>query len=410
MNGRSFEVRLGDTLVGWLAEQDDGRIGFRFGESYRSDPYRPVMSQSLEDDLVRTYWGRHPGDLPAFFANMLPEGRFREVLERSLALEDANDLDLLTALSEDLPGAVELRAGSHPVFPATQHAGDDDHAGERNQLEFRFSLAGVQLKFSLAQRGDRFAIPAHGRHGDWIVKVSANEYPGLPENEYTIMEWARATGFDVPECQLHPHTAVPYLARLVHIDTLVLAVKRYDREAGRRIHQEDFMQVFGWQPARTRKYDSTYEQLVSVVQGLLGDAGFDEMVKRLALVVASGNNDAHLKNWSLYYPEGQPKLTPLYDQVATVAWPKLDRTLALKLAGARDFGRISAEAFRRLAQKVGRDPKRTAELARETAAALQMTWLKLEARGRFPDGHAAALREHWARVPFLRDIGALPSD
>src|SRR5690606_13027497 len=112
-------------------------------------------------------------------------------------------------------------------------------------------------------------------------------------------------------------------------NTHVLAVRRYDRDDGHKIHQEDFAQVVNLAPKH--KYDHvSYEQLIRLVDDILGGDGRDEMIRRLVFMIASGNGDAHLKNWSLVYRDQvHARLAPLYDQVATVAWPELPRTLAL---------------------------------------------------------------------------------
>ena len=48
------------------------------------------------------------GRLPAFFANLVPESEIRELLERSFGVETGNDIALLAAVGDDLPGAVPI--------------------------------------------------------------------------------------------------------------------------------------------------------------------------------------------------------------------------------------------------------------------------------------------------------------
>jgi serine/threonine-protein kinase HipA len=145
-----------------------------------------------------------------------------------------------------------------------------------------------------------------------------------------------------------------------------------------------------------------------VVDALLDEAGYIEFVRRVALIVASGNNDAHLKNWSLLYKDGvTPSLTPLYDQVATVAWPKLDLQHALTVGGVRDFARVSSETIKRLARKIGRDPEETLEVVRATISDLRFSWAALVSDAPMVDGQIAALRTHWRDVPLLREAGEL---
>ena len=106
---RSFGVRLNDVFVGNLTESDDGRVTFRFAEEYRRRLQRPVLSQSFEDDLLRIYRGKDR-ELPPFFANLVPEGHLRELIEQSVGLDRGDDLGLLAAVGFDLPGAVDIQA------------------------------------------------------------------------------------------------------------------------------------------------------------------------------------------------------------------------------------------------------------------------------------------------------------
>ncbi|WP_225185101.1 HipA domain-containing protein [Bradyrhizobium sp. NBAIM01] len=65
----------------------------------------------------------------------------------------------------------------------------------------RFSLAGVQLKFS-ALNNDRekggLTVPIESVGGSWIVKLPSRQYPGVPEDEHSIMTIAKAMGMGVP--------------------------------------------------------------------------------------------------------------------------------------------------------------------------------------------------------------------
>src|SRR5690349_24406308 len=102
---RAYHVHLNNVLVGHLIEGDDSRISFRMEDEYRHMIYRPVLSQSFEDNLSKTYRGK-PNQLPAFFANLTPEGKLRDIIERSLRLTYPDELALLEAVGHDLPGAV----------------------------------------------------------------------------------------------------------------------------------------------------------------------------------------------------------------------------------------------------------------------------------------------------------------
>ncbi len=406
MSSRSYQVFLNEVRVGWLAEADDGRIGLHIAESYRQMPARPLLSQFFEDDLERVYWGKRPGALPGFFANLMPEGRLRSLIEKSLGLPESDDLALLAAVSKDLPGALFLRKDEVPAdlaAPTTEPA--EAESGSRQVQGLRFSLAGVQLKFSMIREGERFTLPAHDELGEWIVKVGSNEYPGLVENEYAMMEWARRAGFDVPPCMILRGDQLSSIRDYLPPDGHALAVQRYDREGPRRIHQEDFAQVVGCAPVR--KYDFTFDEMALLVRAIAGESDYEEFIRRLVFTIAIGNNDAHLKNWSLLYRDGvTPSLAPVYDQVSTIAWPQMARQTALKLAGARDFGRINLESIRRLARKAEASPERVATLVGDVLTRLRETWEEAT-EPVMPGTHREALRKHWQSVPLLREEGEL---
>ena len=48
----------------------------------------------------------------------------------------------------------------------------------------------------------------------------------------------------------------------------------------------------------------SFVRIATLAKAIVGPAALDEVVHRLVFIVACGNNDAHLKNWSLVYPDG----------------------------------------------------------------------------------------------------------
>lgn|GEM_PF-4897206 len=102
-----------------------------------------------------------------------------------------------------------------------------------------------------------------------------------------------------------------------------------------------------------------------------------------------------------------PRLTPLYDQVSTVAWTRPDRKLALKWMGAREFGDINRESVTRLATKLGHSPKKAIELALALLAKLKQAWPDIATGTGLAQEHRVAIEGHWGRVPLLREAGSL---
>lgn len=404
---QTFDVLLGDVVVGQLGRVQSGKVLFRFFEEYRRLSPRPVLGQHFEDNLLKTYSGARE-ELPPFFANLVPEGALREVLAYSLGLPTHDDLQLLAAVGQDLPGAVRLRPSqaAHNLLDATAEAPVTLAKNEDADV-FRFSLAGVQMKFSILKSNEKLLLPIHGQQGDWIVKFDSEIYPGLVANEFAIMQWARAAGFDVPECQVRSARELPYsLAERTAPDSNIYLIKRYDRQEDLRIHQEDMAQVAGLRPAL--KYEQwTYEICARVIGGVCGQTGYDEFIRRLVFMVASGNTDAHLKNWSLLYPDGiNAVLTPLYDQVAVIAWPPpklLKMEWALKFAGTKNLFHIDEDAFMRLANRSGGNPSRVKAIVDDTLSRIIEAWQASGIAELLPLHHAQAIKQYWLKQPLLRD-------
>jgi serine/threonine-protein kinase HipA len=394
---RELRVSLSETPVGMLRFLEGERSEFLLLESYRELPDRPVLGQFFEDDLTRRY--RSHMRLTPFLSNLLPEGSLRDLLAGKAGVHPEREFFLIQELEEDLPGAVRLRPAGDPIEP--EPLGEEPEVPEMAP-GLRFSLAGVQLKFSMIRSGRGLTLSMRGEGGDWIAKLPDGRFPGVPENEFTVMSWAQAVGIDVPEMALFDLAQLHDLPPEVQgLPGRAFAVRRFDRAAGRRIHIEDFAQVFGAY-AHDKYKGANYENIGRLLYDLDGERALDEFVRRLVFNVLIGNADAHLKNWSLVYPDGQRALlSPAYDLVAVVAFLR-NQTLALNLAGSKRFEDVSCESFRKFARKLRVDERTILPVVRETRdRTLELL------RGVQPSEDADALakrllREHLPRVPIAQ--------
>jgi serine/threonine-protein kinase HipA len=396
MSARTLVVSLHGIDVGHLWA-DGTHTLFQLHASYLDAPRRPVLGQYFEDRLLKRA-RRVPGMHP-WFENLLPEreGALRRRLARGLDVDPADSIGLLAALGSDLPGAVRVREDEQ--LPPGDGFLDEHEEAPAGPL--RFSLGGVQLKFSLSGEPDRLSVGlSDGGGAAWILKLGSPDYPDLAENEHAIMTWCRLAGFDVPETRVIPVTALPDLGPLPDTATGFL-VRRYDRAPASRVHQEDFAQVLNLQPFR--KYEVAHAaRLLDLVRQILGSDGAEEALRRLVAVVATGNCDAHLKNWSLLYPDGiRPALAPLYDQVATIAYPRLSADLAMRIGHARHLHQVAREHLLWVGAKGGVEELRCGELISQTLEGLRAAFREAE----IPNRLAAVLIEHWSRVPLLRAFG-----
>lgn len=132
-----------------------------------------------------------------FFSNLLPEGPLRRYLAERASVIPKREFFLLWVLGRDLPGAVTIRPADGEVWPPDAKKGKDAASGgkAREENALRFSLAGVQLKFSAIKdaRGG-LTIPVSGAGGAYIVKLPSQMHPGVHENEFSMMMLARGVG------------------------------------------------------------------------------------------------------------------------------------------------------------------------------------------------------------------------
>ena len=374
-----LNVRLHGQDVGEIIRMNSGRIQFEFDAGYVDRPNRPTLSQSFMDDrgdIVDGGRATSSGEVPPFFSNLLPEGRLRTYLANKAGVRETREFELLELLGPDLSGAVEVhREGSEAGARS-----DSQWPAEGSTSEIlRFSLAGVQLKFSAVEdAAGGLTLPARGIGGDWVVKLPSLHYKSVPENEYSMMSLAGMVGIETPETRLMPIGQIAGLPPEVVdlIDVNALAVRRFDRTNGGRVHMEDFAQALGLRPAD--KYDEHlgYTHLVHLDAKVCGEASAIEFSKRLMFNAISGNGDMHLKNWSLLYSDGRtPKLSPAYDLLCTTVYIRNDR-LALRLGSTTRWEGLTLDDFAAVAEGAGVDATAFVRAAAETAERFRDCWVE----------------------------------
>ena len=377
----NLEVWLNQERVGHLTRLPGERLIFGFDEAYFANSKRSVLSQSYYDTLGSLITEMRPTQTmaPPFFANLLPEGPLRDYLAQKSRIKPEHDFELLRILGVDLPGAVIIKPSlaesellSHAATPTADLL-------LHSETLLRFSLAGVQLKFSaLTAHQGKLTMPAHGMGGDWIVKLPSARFTQLPENEYAMLQLARRIGIDVPEIRLLPIEDISSLPDIAYeTQGNVLAVKRFDRNhehpLEQRIHMEDFAQVYGAYPHR--KYEGvSYNNIANMLSTVLGEEGAREFVRRLIFNLLIGNHDMHLKNWSLLYPDGKhPTLAPAYDYVATHLYLP-HSAMALSIAGEHDAEKVDQALLKRFARKAQLSEKQVLQDTEETIEKTINAW------------------------------------
>ncbi|ONI86369.1 phosphatidylinositol kinase [Actinosynnema sp. ALI-1.44] len=373
-------VWLGNDRIGALNQRGD-YTWFTFADEYLANPDRPVLGLVFEQGLQ----ARHASALrlPPWFSNLLPEGRLRDWIAADRKVSADREMELLAQVGHDLPGAVRVLPdapapddGWDPASAVVDPYGNDD--SDSGRAGWRFSLAGVGLKFSMLKRDDRLTLPAHGAGGDWIVKLPDRVYADVPRNEHAMMSLAAAVGIDVPEVALAHRSKLDNLPRQVWPDNeeYAYAVRRFDRDDNRvPVHIEDLAQVRN--VYSDRKYAGNFETVAALSYRGRDTSALREFARRLAFNILISNGDAHLKNWSLLYPDRRiPTLSPAYDLVCTAAYRDEDdpEDLGLKFGGTRQFRRISYKTFTRLGERLNADHAELAAVVAETVERTEAAW------------------------------------
>jgi len=407
-----LEVWLNQTRVGSITNLPYDQNLFVFEESYIRAQDRPLLSLSFYDENreLITEPEQFRTKVPPFFSNLLPEGRLREYLAELAGIKDVREFFLLWLLGADLPGAVIVQDADGRAVPASEQ-GNEEIREQRDARVLRFSLAGVQLKFSaIGAPGRQLTIPAEGRGGSWIIKLPSQRYPLVPENEYSMMKLAAAVGIDVAEVGLVPTGEVSGLPREFAGDTAnSLYVRRFDRTPeGARIHMEDFNQIYRQFPHDKYKHYS-YTNMARDISTFLGTEATTEFIRRLVFNAAIGNADMHLKNWSVLYADGRtPSLTPGYDFVSTIRYIE-DRKMALSVAHEKDTKLLDRALLERFAEKAGLPKHLVVETAMDTAEKTVRAWSKISSSLLLEEQARAKIEEQLRYMPLTHQFLTPPS-
>lgn len=402
---KAFVVLLHNEPVAHLRVREDGSSALRFLASYVQAAPRPVLSQRFEDWNLSKI--RRFQSLPPFFQHLLPEGALRKYILQSENLADS-DVELLRRLGRDLPGAVALVPEDTLDDGIPDQVIDEPPAPPARPIErLRVSLAGVQLKFS-AEREGRVTFPVRGRTGRWILKLPDRMHPRLPEIEHSMMRWAAASGFEVPETDVVSVSDLEDMPpHLEWSEGNAYVCRRFDRtEEGLPIHIEDFAQVFGVPLTDPAKYGHLGHGYLSIARALSAIAGRDEMLvflRRLVFDILCGNADSHLKNWSLIYRDRfHARLAPAYDIVSTILFPRYHQGLALDFLGVTGFVDITRDRFRQLAKKLDMTPADLLSIVDEMIERAKDAFGTSARDWALTVAERAQLEAHWRQVPLLR--------
>jgi len=202
----------------------------------------------------------------------------------------------------------------------------------KEAVELSIAVPGVQPKLSLGWIKTALKDGHQGRltimdtlEGNYILKPQNADYPQMPENEHLSMKLAELFKIDI----------VPVNMIRLQSGELCFITKRIDRNPdGSKNHMIDFMQILELED----KYKGTMEMVGKTIGELSANTLLDKL-RFFELTVFNyiiGNNDMHLKNFSMWLNKYGWTLSPAYDLLnVKMILPKDKEDTALLLGGKK---------------------------------------------------------------------------
>lgn len=409
-----IQVTLHGELVGYLAGYLNGRNVLIFADEFSRNTQRSTFSLITHpafphsNKLLLEPWARNQRLHPTL-SNLLPEGSLRELIAQGLKVHVDNEFHIFSYLGEGLPGAIVATPLDPEDVPdnvmsliSGGHNRDTKVVKfEKLERENKFSLAGVQMKFSMKEKDGRYNLSKSGDLGDWIIKTPSTKHKDVPVNEFSAMTLASLVGVDIPEIKLVDMSQLDNLPQInLPDEAFAFAIKRFDRQESNRVHTEDFAQVLVKYPHE--KYNSAnYEQIGRVLYEFSGDALADvqQFARRLLVNILLANGDAHLKNWSLLYEDKvTPRLSPAYDIVTTSVYIDGERNFALNLGKTKDWYAVSFENFKAWSEKSGIPWRAIKPHLEDVMNKARTQWHSAIADLPMNEAHKQKLIEHWKNL------------
>lgn len=211
------------------------------------------------------------------------------------------------------------------------------------------TVTGVQAKLSLglnknSEEPERFTIV--GLWGEYILKPQTEFFKNLPENEDLTMHLAEISKIKTVE-----HSLIRFKS-----GQLAYITKRIDRKGNEKLHMEDMCQLT--ERLTEQKYKGSYEQIAKAIKKYAANPGLGvtDFYELVLFSFLTGNNDMHLKNFSLLKEKESYDFCPAYDLVASELVVEGDNEeLALSLNGKKR--KIKKQDFEAAMERSGLDRK-----------------------------------------------------
>lgn len=324
--GRHLFVWDGKTLIGRFDEKP-GAVVFSYERSYSGMPI----------SLSMPLGGNWDEDAPArFLSSRLPENsEGRLAMKTALQAGSVSAFDLLPLTDtvgglgftsdEELPEfrSFHLDPCSLNSMSGRIHSISSRQTGEwwpEAHPKARFSVAGSQGKFSLAQIGERWYWPTGAVPSTHIFKPASPKFPESPLIEDASMDLVAAAGL-----RTAGHAVGKFDGTYCYIT--VRFDRRFVDELPRRVRTEELFFALGLDDFD--KYGSKVRDIVfGMRKAGIGEETIYAWIGQVMANMSAGNCDAHMRNYSVFLDE-KIEMTPLYDVLTTMFWPDLDDAFAI---------------------------------------------------------------------------------
>ncbi len=191
----------------------------------------------------------------------------------------------------------------------------------------KLSIQGIQPKLSLKLNTGKQVLEIVAKGGKFILKPPHQVYEEVPENEDVTMRLAAAINIEVP-----------FHGMIYNIDgSLSYFIERFDRlPKGQKLGVEDFSQLLGF--SRETKYEASMEKIIPVIEKHCTFPALEKirLFRRVIFNFLIGNEDMHLKNYTLIRRDDKVELSPAYDFLNTTILLKATEEIALPIRGKKN--------------------------------------------------------------------------
>ncbi|MGI2111833.1 type II toxin-antitoxin system HipA family toxin [Shewanella frigidimarina] len=400
----ALSLSINNQMVAILTHYSGGKNIMKFAPEYLALPSktRPTLTltQLLSPDYLKQVQVR-THRLSPVLSNLLPEGALRQWMSSSLKVHENNEFPLLAWAANNLPGGLvvsPIKKNDIPLWALSPREQTEAIAIDIKHTGQKFSLAGVQMKFSTIRNDGRYNIGADIGADSWIIKTPSTVHRNVPENEYTAMKLAELIGVNIPEIELIPISSLDNLPDIQLPDEpTAYAIKRFDRSEAGRVHTEDFAQIFEVY-AHDKYKRFNYEQIAKALyeHSMDGLKDTQQMARRLLANIMLANGDAHLKNWSVIYPDTvNAVLSPAYDIVTTLPYVEGENGVALNMNKQKQWYEINLESFQLWAKRVGIPWPAIKVHLLDAINIARVQWPQALDKLPMNDKHKEILRNHW---------------